>query len=240
MGAKVEMEHVDDKSKAREIAKDHLEEISDYYTRLDKMEAKAKSEKQGGILGEALAPLGMAGESALANIAQTISDKTREGRRVTTDPGTLVSYYPRMALSVPASFHEGYTKAEKDVDASRLKVMEEALAKARKEYEQALSAEYSARSTAKTAGELIDGLAQHHVKHGAGELNQIAGAYLALASLLGYGSHEASRAWVHSRDPRQQKFEAVKEELRRKRMRQPSPILVDIPEPVSPDLEAKM
>lgn len=38
MGIKVEMEHVNDKDKAKEIAKDHLEEASDYYTRLKKME----------------------------------------------------------------------------------------------------------------------------------------------------------------------------------------------------------
>jgi hypothetical protein len=45
MGKKVEMEHVNDKVRASEISKDHLEEIPDYYTRLDKMEREA--EKQG-------------------------------------------------------------------------------------------------------------------------------------------------------------------------------------------------
>lgn len=42
-GTKVEMEHTDDKSKAEEIAMDHLAEIPDYYTRLEKMEKDAKS-----------------------------------------------------------------------------------------------------------------------------------------------------------------------------------------------------
>ena len=37
-GIKVEMEHTNDESKAREIAMDHLVEIPDYYTRLEKME----------------------------------------------------------------------------------------------------------------------------------------------------------------------------------------------------------
>lgn len=37
-GIKVEMEHTDDSAKAKEIAKDHLEEGSDYYTRLAEME----------------------------------------------------------------------------------------------------------------------------------------------------------------------------------------------------------
>jgi len=52
MGIKVEMEHTKDKTKAKEIAKDHLAEISDYYTRLKTMEDKAKKEgiKKGAIV----------------------------------------------------------------------------------------------------------------------------------------------------------------------------------------------
>jgi len=44
MGIKVEMEHTNDRERAEEIAKDHLWEIPDYYTRLDKMESEAKKE----------------------------------------------------------------------------------------------------------------------------------------------------------------------------------------------------
>lgn len=40
MGIKVEMEHVDDKAKAKEIAMDHLWEDPTYYTKLKKIEAK--------------------------------------------------------------------------------------------------------------------------------------------------------------------------------------------------------
>lgn len=54
MGIKVEQEHTSNRMTALEIATDHLEEIPDYYTRLEKMEdeaeaemkAKAKSEQQ--------------------------------------------------------------------------------------------------------------------------------------------------------------------------------------------------
>jgi len=45
MGMKVEMEHVDDKEKAKEISMDHLWEIPDYYDRLDNMEKEAESTK---------------------------------------------------------------------------------------------------------------------------------------------------------------------------------------------------
>jgi len=41
MGIKVEMEHTTDKTLAERVAKDHLTEIPDYYTRLDKMESEA-------------------------------------------------------------------------------------------------------------------------------------------------------------------------------------------------------
>lgn len=42
MGIKVEKEHTKDASLARDIAMDHLSEMPDYYTRLEKMEKTAK------------------------------------------------------------------------------------------------------------------------------------------------------------------------------------------------------
>ena len=39
MGIEVELEHTEDRAKAKKIALDHLAEIKDYYTRLKKMEA---------------------------------------------------------------------------------------------------------------------------------------------------------------------------------------------------------
>jgi hypothetical protein len=44
MGIKVEQEHTTDKYAALEISMDHLEEIPDYYTRLEEMEEKAEAE----------------------------------------------------------------------------------------------------------------------------------------------------------------------------------------------------
>lgn len=41
MGIKVELEHTGDRALAKEIAKDHLTEMPDYYTRLAKMEHEA-------------------------------------------------------------------------------------------------------------------------------------------------------------------------------------------------------
>jgi len=41
LGMEVEMEHTDDEDMANEIARDHLSELSDYYTRLKKMEQRS-------------------------------------------------------------------------------------------------------------------------------------------------------------------------------------------------------
>lgn len=45
-GIKIELEHTGDAEKAKEIAKDHLTEISDYYDRLEKMEGEAEDKKE--------------------------------------------------------------------------------------------------------------------------------------------------------------------------------------------------
>lgn len=60
-GTEIEMEHTDDSEAAKQIAKDHLDEISDYYTRLIKMEEEAElspaqieeKEEEGKEPGEA-------------------------------------------------------------------------------------------------------------------------------------------------------------------------------------------
>lgn len=46
MGLEVEKEHTDDPDLTQKIALDHLAEIPDYYTRLDKMEKEAKGVKE--------------------------------------------------------------------------------------------------------------------------------------------------------------------------------------------------
>ena len=43
MGIEIEKEHTDDENIAKEIAKDHLEECPDYYTRLERMESGCES-----------------------------------------------------------------------------------------------------------------------------------------------------------------------------------------------------
>jgi hypothetical protein len=47
-GTEIELEHTNDKAKAKEIALDHLYEFPDYYTRLKDMENKAEKEMNEG------------------------------------------------------------------------------------------------------------------------------------------------------------------------------------------------
>jgi hypothetical protein len=51
MGIEVEKEHTDHPHIAKEIAKDHLAEIPDYYTRLKKMEDEGKAALKEGQWG---------------------------------------------------------------------------------------------------------------------------------------------------------------------------------------------
>ena len=46
LGIKVEKEHTDCPVKAKEIAMDHLVELPDYYSRLDKMEEEGEKAKE--------------------------------------------------------------------------------------------------------------------------------------------------------------------------------------------------
>lgn len=46
IGTEIEMEHTDKKKVAEKIAKDHLDECSDYYTRLVKLERNCGKEKK--------------------------------------------------------------------------------------------------------------------------------------------------------------------------------------------------
>jgi hypothetical protein len=48
LGIKVELEHTSNKMLALEIVTDHLEEIPDYYTHLEKMEKEAEAQAQKG------------------------------------------------------------------------------------------------------------------------------------------------------------------------------------------------
>ncbi|GEM_PF-2359466 len=59
MGIEVEKEHTDNPAIAKEIAKDHLAELPDYYTRLKKMEEEGKKELGIRDVEESVNPRGI-------------------------------------------------------------------------------------------------------------------------------------------------------------------------------------
>jgi hypothetical protein len=69
-GIKVEQEHTSDKFIALEVSADHLEEIPDYYTRLDKLEKEFESSKS-----KIKAPAGKTGDADFKNYQKAIKEK---------------------------------------------------------------------------------------------------------------------------------------------------------------------
>jgi len=96
MGKKVELEHTDDPQLAEEIAKDHLDEIKDYYTRLNKMEDEApksaaaacdtpgeKIRSKGKGRGEAHGK----GEGPLGRVRQMLEDEEKKAALTRAERG---------------------------------------------------------------------------------------------------------------------------------------------------------
>lgn len=84
MGIEVEKEHTDNPSIAKEIAKDHLAELPDYYTRLKKMEEEGKKELKSKEVEEALNPRGL--ERPMDGRGQGMGKGRRGGRNVKPCP----------------------------------------------------------------------------------------------------------------------------------------------------------
>jgi hypothetical protein len=127
----------------------------------------------------------------------------------------------------------GHRQADKELDTRTHAGMDAQIAEARKQFEDALRAEYAEgrQIKAASAGELLDGLARRHVKSAEGELGQAAGLYLALAAMLGGTSHMAVKDWWEKRDPQQQKLDAMREAIKKRIRGSPPPVLVAPEEP---------
>lgn len=81
MGMKVEMEHTKDKSKAKEIAMDHLWEDPNYYTKLKKIESNEQEATEAtgtGSSGAYSGPL-FGGESKFLKKSRSETPKLKEG-----------------------------------------------------------------------------------------------------------------------------------------------------------------
>jgi hypothetical protein len=186
--------------------------------------------KEAGVFDFLTDPLLNKAEEMKAQAAKKIDELRLSGTRTTEDPGTLPWFYPAAALTVPQQFSAGYGAADKALDEERKRKLNEEIEQARQEFERALSEEYTSKhGSASSSGELIDGLAQFHVKTAEGEINQALGAYLALAALLGTGTHEFTRRWVEKRDPKRQKYKALRDAVLRRMQARPPRVQISPP-----------
>ncbi len=194
--------------------------------------------KEAGLLSVVTDPLNETVEDTLTELKNKADTQKDKLTRVTSDPSTLPWFLPAAAMTVPSSTMQGYRAADTEQRARIQAVLQQRVDAAKKDFEQALHEEYAARRKVASAGELIDGLAQFHVKRAEGEANQALGLYLALASLLASGSHMVAEEWVKKRDPRQQYASAVKELIKNRMRTSPPPIQVATEPMAAPKPEA--
>lgn len=228
LGKETEKEHTTNNKLAKAIAKDHLEEIPNYYTELEKMEKES-------MLGAFVNPLMEFGQDVKLRAMEKLDEMKADATRTTSDPSTLPWYYPALVSNLPKNFMSGFSQAEKEQDTARLDQVTQEMTQAQKEFDQALQDEYSAAKGLKTAsaGEFLDGLAQVFVKSADGELNQILGAYLAAASLMGQATHSVGYDWAAKRDPKRQELEAYQDAARQRLRAYPIPLQIEtVPVPV--------
>jgi len=187
--------------------------------------------KEAGVLDAFTRPAREAAEDVKMRAMKDIDERLSSATRTTKEPGTVPWYYPMAAMTVPNAFAAGFQQAERDADTERLSEINERLLKAQEEFERALKEEYTAAKSVKAAsvGELADGLAKLHVKCAEGELNEMLGAYLALAALLGQGAHMTAHEWVAKRDPKRQKLKALKRAIRKRMRTYTPPVQIEPP-----------
>ena len=182
--------------------------------------------KEAHIFSPVTDPIRYAVQDLQTDAVNKLEEEKDKLTKVTSSPGTLPWFYPTAALTVPNQFVAGFRGADKQLSQSMNTQMDEKVEQARREFETALHDEYVSSRPVKTAGELIDGLAQYHVKQADGEANQALGLYLALAGLLGQGSYLAAKDWAEKREPKQQYLASMREAIKSRLRANPPSVLV--------------
>jgi len=120
-GVKIEFEHVNDRKRAKEIAKDHLAEIPDYYTRLAKMESEAEEEMKGkkGKTKKILITANKPGKTSVNSVktsalrrAEVLSVMAKEGFGM--GGGMLTPYRTKAAAAIQVFNEKTAKKKDKE------------------------------------------------------------------------------------------------------------------------------
>lgn len=182
---------------------------------------------------EAIGPMRAWMQNKEVETKAKLRDKKRRAFAHTTDPMTQPLFAPAAAITIPEAFRKGFTQADADAAVARREVLSVELAKAKEEFEQALTEEYRGRKAA-SAGEMVDGLAVGMLELEKQGLEEEQGlgmkalnTYLAMAALLGYGTHRAAESFVSKREPGRQKQKLYRMALRQRMHDKGVPVLVD-------------
>jgi hypothetical protein len=188
---------------------------------------KEAQEKQALVEG-LTDPVKAWAQGVSGDISEKIKRRTASRMKVTDNPMTNPTFLPVAAIALPKAFREGAQDAVKSVRTEAATALDSELEAAKKEFEDALQAEYIGRKKIASAGELIDGLASSLLEKKAdGEMATAANVYLALAALMGYGSHEAAKKWVEKRDTGRQDQKLLYRAMQQKAIDQGVPVYVD-------------
>jgi hypothetical protein len=154
----------------------------------------------------------------------------------TDDPESLRWYQPLQIMAHGKGVTEGWHRANETEAAKQRAEMEQKVEAAKKMFDEALQSEYRGRNKSASANEVIDQLADSHVKQGFADLNSLIQLYATGGTLLGAGAHQAAKDYVKDTDPREMKLRAIKEVLHQRIRQRPPVVHVSVPEPDSQDV----
>jgi hypothetical protein len=190
--------------------------------------------KNAGIIWDTMvSPVLETAQDAKAYGARLIDEKFTHATRPNSNPTSLPWFYPAAALTGARELKKGYQDASEKAIDSHSAVLDKHLSKAKQEFENALKMEYASSkglNKASSAGELVDALAQAYTKAAAGELVEMAGPYLGIASLLGYGAHQAAKGYIEDNDPERYKLKELRRMLKARLRASPPPVQVAPPD----------
>jgi len=149
--------------------------------------------------------------------------------RTTSDPATVPWLGPALSVGIPTSFVKGRDEADAVANDIKKKELDVQVAKAKQEFEEALSAEMTGGKQASTAGEFLDGMAQLHIKEAfmeEGDAAKLLNYYLAAAGLLGKGGDLLGYNIMSRADPRRIEAKALESAVRERMRENPTPIYV--------------
>ena len=189
--------------------------------------------KQAGITEYMTRPFIHAIKLRAANLAHAADESMLEPP--TDDPESLKWFQPARMMTAGQGVVSGWSSADEAAAKSKRDEMDRKVQGAKKMFEDALKMEYQTRNKAASAPELIDQMADTHVKKGFLDMDSLLQMYATGGTLLGAGARQAAKDYVQDVDPREMKLKAIKELLHQRIRRQPPVVRVEIPGESSQD-----